>query len=96
VAGKMGISASTLLRWSKQREEICDALKVDKETADFLVEDVLFEKSLKGDTKAYEFWLKHRMPGRWGAAKASDEDTQSGLVELARLINNPVVRGEEQ
>jgi len=96
IAGKMGISAATLKRWADEHEEIDAALQIDREAADFMVEDVLFSKSLAGDHKAYEFWLKHRMPERWGKAAAENGGDIGGKVAdysgLAELINNPVER----
>ena len=94
IAGKMGISTNTLRRWSLAHEEIRQILLIDKDTANFMVEDVLFNKSLAGDSKAYEFWLKHRMPGRWSKepAKEAASEGQGDFVRLAELINNPVER----
>ena len=93
IAVKMGISESTLERWKGGHEEICRALLIDRETANYMVEDVLFSKSLAGDQKAYEFWLKHRMPGKWGkGAGKEDGAAGDGVVRLAELINNPVER----
>ena len=97
IAEKMGVSAATLKRWADQHEEVDAALRIDREAADFMVEDVLFSRSLAGDHKAYEFWLKHRMPERWGKG-AVDGVAQAAGAEplpyerLAELINNPVER----
>jgi len=83
--------------WCAAHEEIALAMQIDAETANFLVEDVLFHKSLSGDAKAYEFWLKHRMPEKWGkSAAAAEEQTHDAaaavLADLAVLINNPIER----
>ena len=96
VAAKMGIDAAVLRRWSKEHEEIGAALRIDREAADFMVEDVLFSRCLEGDHKAYEFWLKHRMPERWGKSAAEGDGGGDGkavdYLGLAELINNPVAR----
>jgi len=95
IARKMGVSASTLRRWREKHEEIAEALRVGREAADFMVEGALFDKALAGDYKAYEFWLKHRMPEKWDkSAKKGDggEVVTGGYVKLAELINNPVER----
>jgi len=94
VAGKIGVGGRTLARWASQSEELAAALAVDREVADFMVEDVLFNKSLAGDHKAYEFWLRHRMPEKWGKnirVADGDDGGQIGLdyVGLAQMINNP-------
>ena len=99
IAAKMGVSAATLKRWADENEEIGAALRIDREAADFMVEDVLFSRSLAGDHKAYEFWLKHRMPEKWGktaVGNGGDEDMKVvDYGRLAELINNPAQRNME-
>ncbi|MCL2376285.1 MAG: hypothetical protein FWC76_02700 [Defluviitaleaceae bacterium] len=94
VAGKIGVSAAQLKRWAAEHEEIDAALRIDKEAADFMVEGALFDKALAGDHKAYEFWLRHRMPEKWGKAAKEDEGIRAvaDYGRLAELINNPVER----
>ncbi|MDR2183188.1 MAG: hypothetical protein LBE55_03345 [Clostridiales bacterium] len=94
IAAKMEIGTATLKRWANEHEEIDAALRIDREVADFMVEDVLFSRSLAGYHKAYEFWLKHRMPQKWGKAAAEGEEAgkAADYTGLAQLINNPVER----
>ena len=96
IAERMGIEVGVLERWRGAYEEIGQALQIDRDMADFMVEEALFHKSLSGDAKAYEFWLKHRMPDKWGKAVAADErgEVRQGadFAQLADLINNPVKR----
>ena len=96
IAEMMGVSLARLRKLSKEHEEMRLVLQIDKDVADFLVEDVLFNKSLSGDAKAYEFWLKHRMPEKWGkAAPQNPEKREDGYARLSELINNPVAREED-
>ena len=94
IAERIGVCADTLRRWAAVHEEFGAAFRIGREAADFMVEDVLFRRALEGDHKAYEFWLKHRMPERWG--KAAGEWDGGGkaadYARLAELINNPVER----
>ena len=93
IAKKIGVSRPVLRQWAAEHAKINEALQVDKEIADFMVEEVLFNKSLAGDPKAYEFWLKHRMPGKWGKpAEAAAHAQPADHGRLAELINNPVER----
>jgi transcriptional regulator with XRE-family HTH domain len=45
IAGKMGISSSTLYAWKRKHSDISEALKKGKEVADFQVENSLFKKA---------------------------------------------------
>jgi len=85
VARKMGVSWVQLKKWGDVHEEIGQALAIDAEAADFLVEEVVFAKALEGEQKALELWLKHRSAllgaGRDGGVKGVD------YVSLAELIN---------
>jgi hypothetical protein len=93
IGEKMGVSEAVLRRWAKEHEEIGALLRIDREAADFMVENVLFSRSLEGDHKAYEFWLKHRMPEKWGKGAADGEAGKAvDYAGLAELINNPVQR----
>ena len=94
IAAKIGVAVATLKLWADEHEEIDAALRIDREVADFMVEDVLFSRSLEGDHKAYEFWLKHRMPEKWGKAAAETDGGGRSVdyTSLAELINNPVER----
>ena len=99
IAARMGVSVSTLRRWSLRHEEILRALEIDREMADFMVEAVLFEDAMEGDQKAYMYWLKHRLPGKWGKTAEAGADAGIGVngpdfVGLAEMINNPVERGD--
>jgi len=95
IAEKIGIGQEKLLEWRKEHEDIERALTIDRETANFMVEDALFQKSLAGDAKAYEFWLKHRMPEKWGKQSVTEgnEGGRADYFDLAQMINNPVARG---
>ena len=49
IAKNIGISARTLERWKKQYGQICRALKVGREQANFAVEGKLLQKAMSGN-----------------------------------------------
>ncbi len=65
IAGKIGISRTTLYAWKNRYSDISDALKKGKEVVDYQVENALLYKALAGDVTAQIFWLKNRRPGKW-------------------------------
>ena len=91
IAKRMGIDESELDELCALDEVIARVLRIDKDTADFLVEEAVFRKSIAGDQKALEFWLKHRMPEKWG--KDTTTKPTADYQSLAALINNPRERG---
>lgn len=78
IAHNMGIHRSTLFRWRKQSEDICNALKRTKEIVDREVENALYKKALSGDVTAMIFWLKNRKYIEWRDRK---ETQLSGNVQ---------------
>jgi len=84
VAVRMGIPWATLKNWAKNHEEIATALAMDGETADFMVEEALFQAAQSGDKKALEMWLKHRE--NTGAAKNSRPNDGANYTTLAAMI----------
>lgn len=65
IANNMRIATATLYEWKKRFPEISEALKENKEIADFRVENALYQKALGGDTTAIIFWLKNRRHTKW-------------------------------
>ena len=45
IAGKVGVSRSTLSRWKEKYPEIAEALRVGKDAADRVVEDALYHRA---------------------------------------------------
>jgi hypothetical protein len=61
VAKKMKVGLAKLMRWAAENEAIGEALCIDGEAVDFMVEEIALKKALDGDLKAVELWLKY-----WG------------------------------
>lgn len=55
----MGIVRQTLSTWKKKYPEIDDALAVDRDQANALVENKLWGLAMKGQLTAIIFWLKN-------------------------------------
>lgn len=89
IAHNMGISRSTLFEWRKKSQHISDALKVNKEIADNMVENALFKAALEGNTTAQIFWLKNRRANEWRDKReesVSAEVEGGGVVLLAPIM----------
>ena len=96
LAGKMGISRSTLNEWKLKFPDISDTIKRGKEIADIKVENALFkkatgyiytdkngdEKYVPADTTAIIFWLKNRRPDKWRDKSTAEATTP----ETVRII----------
>lgn len=80
IAGKIGISQSTLRAWRKKDSRIENALKNSREIADSVIENALYNKAAQGDGNAMMFWLKNRRPAEWGGKNEVD-------IEAMRLEN---------
>lgn len=74
IAKNIGISARTLERWKKQYSQICRALKVGCEQANFAVEGKLLQKALSGNTTAMIFWLKNNWRDKYNDSQLSKEE----------------------
>lgn len=66
IAHNMGISRSTLNEWKKKHLDISDTIKKGKEIIDYEVENALLQQAMKGNVTACIFWLKNRMPDKYG------------------------------
>ena len=87
IADNMGINVRTLYRWKKEEQLICQALKKNKEVADYQVENALFSEALAGNVTAQIFWLKNRRPDRWRdkvSADAAVKFESDGFVEALK------------
>lgn len=74
IAKNIGISARTLERWKKQYSQICRALKVGCEQANFAVEGKLLQKAMSGNTTAMIFWLKNNWRDKYNDSQLSKEE----------------------
>lgn len=80
IAHNIGINRSTLRRWQKRERErgdscpICNALKIGKQQANFVIENKLFEKARAGNTTAMIFWLKNNWRDKYNDSQLSVEE----------------------
>ena len=85
IAKNIGISARTLERWKKQYGQICRALKVGREQANFAVEGKLFQKAMSGNTTAFIFWLKNIWRYKYNDSELSPEERKLALARMEKL-----------
>ena len=84
LAKKMGLSRRALAELSRD-EGVAEAMKIDKEAADFMVEEAVWKKGVAGDQKAVEFWLKHRKPAKWSDNKKAQEGENADKLDFKSL-----------
>ena len=85
IAKNIGISARTLERWKKQYSQICRALKVGREQANFAVEGKLLQKAMSGNTTAMIFWLKNNWRDKYNDSELSPEERKLALARMDKL-----------
>ena len=76
VAKNMGISPRTLYKWRSESVQIMQALKRGKEAANFIIENVLYNKALKGDNTAMIFWLKNNWREKYSDSKKTEDENK--------------------
>lgn len=82
IAKNMGITRSTLNEWKKKYSDISDTLKKDKDVADRLVEDSLYERALGGVREVRKtFKVKHVYYDDEGR-KCEKEELKVGIDEV--------------
>lgn len=65
IANNIGINKKTLYDWMHKSSNICNALKIGREQADYTIVNALYNKAKSGDTTAMIFWLKNRISDKW-------------------------------
>lgn len=85
IAKNIGISARTLERWKKQYSQICQALKIGHEQANYAVEGKLLKKALSGNTTAMIFWLKNNWRDKYNDSELSPEERKLAVARVEKL-----------
>lgn len=91
IAHNIGINRSTLRRWQKRERErgdscpICNALKISKQQANFVIENKLFEKARAGNTTAMIFWLKNNWRDKYNDSQLSVEERDLAKQRARKL-----------
>ena len=76
IAHNMGISPRTLYKWRSESVQIMQALKRGKEAANFIIENVLYNKALQGDNTAMIFWLKNNWREKYSDSKKTEDENK--------------------
>lgn len=76
IAHNMGISINTLNKWKRRFGQIRQALKIGREQSNFIVENALFQKAVKGHVTAQIFWLKNNWRDKYNDSQLSVEERE--------------------
>lgn len=76
IAHNIGIRRETLYDWIKKYPNISNALKMGKEQSNFIVENALFQKAVKGHVTAQIFWLKNNWRDKYNDSQLSVEERE--------------------
>jgi transcriptional regulator with XRE-family HTH domain len=86
IAHNMGVNPRTLERWKKDHSQICRALKIGREQANFIVESELFKKAVKGNTTAMIFFLKNNWRDKYNDSQLSPEEREQAKARTRKLL----------
>lgn len=76
IAHNIGVSPRTLERWKSSYSQICRALKIGQNQANFIIESELFKKAKAGNTTAMIFWLKNNWRDKYNDSALSPEERE--------------------
>lgn len=65
IAARCGVSAAQLRRWRAETPQVDEALRRERDAADYQVEAALWKSAVNGSTTAQIYWLKNRRGGAW-------------------------------
>ncbi len=99
IGENLGLSHNAFCEYKKKYNEFYEALKINKEMADYEVENALFKNCMNGNVTAQIFWLKNRQKEKWRdkvEVANVDNGINNQIINIANLINNPKPnRGED-
>jgi transcriptional regulator with XRE-family HTH domain len=85
IAGRLGVSKTTLTTWKQIYPAFLTALTQSKEAADSLVVESLYQKAIGGDVLACKYWLTCRQPGRWREKTVLDLSIKQPKFDATKL-----------
>lgn len=90
IANNIGINTKTLYDWKNKESKICNALKRNREIADYEVENALYQNAINGNVTAQIFWLKNRKKNQWREkVDIENTNTKNGVMEdLVEALKN--------
>lgn len=86
VANNIGVARQTLSRWSRDYQDIHDALKTGKEEAVALIENKLFVKAMSGNLTAIIFWLKNNARDMYNDSQLSPEEIKQVKARTRKML----------
>ena len=89
IANNIGISRKTLYEWKNKYSDICNVLKINKEAADYQVENALYRAAINGNITAQIYWLKCRKPDKWRENRPLPADTED-IKRITEILDGVV------
>ena len=80
------MARQTLSRWSKDYQDIHDALKTGKEEAVALIENKLFLKAMSGNLTAIIFWLKNNARDMYNDSQLSPDEIKQVKARTRKML----------
>ena len=84
IAANIGIAVQTLRKWKKKYSSIGSMLKRGKEEANYVVENKLFERAIKGNLTAIIFWLKNNYSNKYSDTQKTPLEEQLTKQQVKR------------
>lgn len=85
IAHNIGINVRTLGKWKAKYGQIRQALKVGKQQANFVIENVLYKKAKQGNTTAMIFYLKNNWRDKYNDSQLSIEEREKAKQQARKL-----------
>lgn len=85
IAHNIGIRRETLWDWQKRFPNIANALKRGREDINFIVENALLQKALKGNVTAMIFFLKNNWRDKYNDSQLSPEEREQAKARTRKL-----------
>lgn len=95
IAEQLGVNRSTIVEWKNKYPEFSNAMKSNKEEADSVVEQSLYQKAVRGDVIACRYWLSNRQPSKW-REKQETEITGNLTVTRTEKVVSSITDLQEQ
>lgn len=86
IAARCGVTVARLRRWRAENPPVDEALRQEKDAADYQVEAALWKSAVNGSTTAQIYWLKNRRGGSWRDKPESEPQGTGSFEEYLAAV----------